>query len=142
MKTLIAFVICTVSISNVLSQQLGCPITNGQEQYFERHLFSHYDPNFGVILFSKIDNEVKSVLSGHVIGVLKFNELYTVIIQKNDTTVAYKDLTTVSVKEKQSVKGGEIIGMLSNVDGRCILRLSIWVKTDAVDPRKSLACLH
>jgi len=82
MKTLIAFVICTVSISNVFSQQLGCPITNGQEQYLKTHPYSHYNPNSGVTLFSESDNEVKSVLSGQVLGVLKFNELYTIIIKK------------------------------------------------------------
>lgn len=101
-----------------------------------RHYKEKNDGNVSISLSTAVGANAISVFEGKVLRCSRSSDDYTVIISHGDYMSVYSNLSSVSVKEGQTVKGRTPIGKVkSDVNGRRG-ELMFWIygKSDAENP--------
>lgn len=102
-----------------------------------RHFKEKNDGNVSITISSAKGANACAVFDGTVLRVSRSSDDYTIIIKHGDYMSVYSNLSSVSVKEGQTVKTRQTIGKLkSDVDNRRG-ELMFWIygKTDAENPQ-------
>ena len=101
----------------------------------------NYLPNNGVDIQTSVNETVRSVYDGVVVGVQNMGIVKNVVyIQHGDYYTIYTKLKSVSVRSGQKIKARESIGIVAtNSDGVSEINFQIWKNEKKVNPQPWLA---
>lgn len=94
--------------------------------------------NDGLDLFSKVDTLPKAVADGIVLKILKIpNFGVSIILKHNNFYSVYSYMSSIYVKENDTIKAGFILGSISKNSGKYsfpCLNFQIWKENEKLDP--------
>jgi outer membrane protein OmpA-like peptidoglycan-associated protein len=120
---------------------LQCPVIGATMEVVKPFAFGCGGPSYSVDLNTD-DSIVVSSCSGIVKGITTIPGVGKLLIVKNGPYLfIYSQMREVIVKERQSVKAGEQIGILMRDEEKYTLNFQIWKEQEKLEPKNWLMCL-
>lgn len=105
--------------------------------------YTPYNPSNAIVIYSKKDKRVKSVLDGTIVKIgEEYGNTKSIIIKKDEKFFSYSGIDKISnrVKIGREIEKGEFLGRLKKEEGYFKFDFQVFDRTNSITYKESIEC--